>query len=164
MPMFTRNMRTPTRMSRLAATLLAFALIALLGACGGQRRFLGPPGLSVQEIELANGRYVARVRLDSPASMPLVLQSFDWKLSFDGAPAASGMLPLDLTLAPEAGDIVRIDLGAEQDLPTLASLNSAQGLAYVLEGELKISSPSVRYPLRYAGRLRPTPGKPGSFR
>ncbi len=153
-----------SQLSRWLAAALTIALVVLLAACGGPKRFMGPPGLSVQEIELVNGRYLARVRLDSPSSMPVVLESFDWKLSFDGTEAAKGLMPLDLTLAAEAGDIVRIDLGSEQSLPTLKNLSSAQGLAYVLEGELKISSPSVRYPLRYAGRLRPTPGKPGSFR
>ncbi len=139
-------------------------LIALLSACGGTKRVLGPPGMSVQEIELLEGRYSARVRLDSPASMPLELAEFAWKLSFDGRQVTSGTAALNTTLAPVAGDVVRIDLGPESTLPALRALGTADALAYVLEGELHINKPKVRYPIRYEGRLRATPGKPGSYR
>ncbi len=51
------------------------AAVALLSAAAAPRRVLGPPTLSVQEIETVDGRYVARVRLDSPSSMPVTLDS-----------------------------------------------------------------------------------------
>lgn len=144
--------------------LLSVLCLLLLGACGGTKRFLGPPGMSVQEIELIDGHYSARVRLDSPASMPLELERLDWKFLIDGKPAANGSSPLSLTLAPVAGDVLRIDLGSEQSLPRLSRLGPNDVLIYVLEGELKVSKPNVQFPIRYEGRLRPTPGKPGSFR
>lgn len=139
-------------------------LVLLLAACGGPRRVLGPPTLSVQEIEAADGRYLARVRLDSPASMAVTLERFDWSLSLDGVLVARGMQKLSQSLPPVAGDVVRVDLGAIEALPQFAALTDGASLAYVLEGELKYSEPNVRFPLRYEGRLRATPGKPGSFR
>jgi hypothetical protein len=146
------------------SVLLLCLLALVLGACGGPRRVLGPPTLSVQEIETVDGHYFARVRVDSPSSMPVTLASFDWRLSFDGAPAASGSQKLSQTLPPVSGDVVRVDLGPVASLPVLASLTTDRSVAYVLEGELQCSEPNVRFPLRYDGRLRATPGKPGSFR
>jgi hypothetical protein len=147
-----------------SAILLLCLLALVLGACGGPRRVLGPPTLSVQEIETVDGRYVARVRVDSPSSMPVTLARFDWRLSFDGAPAASGSQALSQTLPPVSGDVVRVDLGPAGSLPALAGLTTDSSTTYVLEGELQCSEPNVRFPLRYDGRLRATPGKPGSFR
>ncbi|MFO1495372.1 MAG: hypothetical protein U1F26_12040 [Lysobacterales bacterium] len=145
--------------------LLALILIAaMLAACGGPRRVLGPPTLSVQEIETVDGHYWARVRLDSPASMPITLASFSWSLTLDGSAAGRGNTALDITLPPVAGDVIRVDLGPQAGLPALNTLGKDNTLAYVLEGELQCSEPNVRFPLRYEGRLRPTPGKPGSFR
>lgn len=149
--------------STLRHALLLLVLIALV-ACGGPRRVLGPPSLSVQEIETVDGRYVARVRLDSPASMAVTLQRFDWTLTLDGVQAARGTQALSQTLPPVAGDVVRIDLGPVAALPQLAELTTQSSLAYLLEGELQYSEPNVHFPLRYEGRLRATPGKPGSFR
>lgn len=149
--------------SLLRNALLLLALIAL-AACGGPRRVLGPPSLSVQEVETVDGRYVARVRLDSPASMAVTLQRFDWTLALDGVQAARGTQALSQTLPPVAGDTVRVDLGPVASLPQFATLTTDTSVAYVLEGELKYSEPNVRFPLRYEGRLRATPGKPGSFR
>lgn len=149
--------------SPLRHALLLLALLALV-ACGGPRRVLGPPSLSVQEVETVDGRYVARVRLDSPASMAVTLQRFDWTLTLDGVQAARGTQGLSQTLPPVAGDTVRVDLGAVAALPQFAALTTETSVAYVLEGELKYSEPNVRFPLRYEGRLRATPGKPGSFR
>jgi hypothetical protein len=139
-------------------------LLLLLTGCGGPRRVLGPPTLSVQEIETSNGRYVARVRVDSPASMPVTLARFDWRLSFSGVAAASGSQTLSQTLPPVSGDVVRIDLGAVGDVPQLAGLTTDSSVSYVFEGELQCSEPNVVFALRYEGRLRATPGKPGSFR
>jgi hypothetical protein len=144
--------------------LLLTLALALLAGCGGTRRVLGPPTLSVQEIETVDGRYVARVRLDSPSSMPVTLERFDWKLALGGLAAGSGTQALEQTLPPVAGDIVRVDLGPVSGLPSLGALAGDASLTYVLEGELKCSEPNVRFQLRYEGRLRPTPGKPGSFR
>lgn len=138
--------------------------LCVLAACGGPRRVLGPPALSVQEIESVGGHYWARVRLDSPASMPITLASFEWTLTLDGSAAGRGTTTLDITLPPVAGDVIRIDLGPEAGLAPLNTLGKDNTLAYVLEGELQCSEPNVRFPLRYEGRLRPTPGKPGSFR
>jgi hypothetical protein len=152
------------RIARIAVLLLTVALGLLLAACGGPRKYLGPPTLSVQEFELVDGHYWARVRIDSPSSVPVVLSSFDWRFSLAGTNAGSGSARLDVTLPPVGGDIVRVDLGPESALPRLASLGKDNTLAYVLEGELQCSEPSVRFPLRYEGQLRPTPGKPGSFR
>lgn len=143
--------------------LLALTLLMLVG-CGGVRRVLGPPTLSVQEIETVGDRYIARVRLDSPSSMPITLERFDWKLALGGLASGSGSQALAQTLPPVAGDIVRIDLGPVSTLPSLGALAGDASLTYVLEGELKCSEPNVRFQLRYEGRLRPTPGKPGSFR
>ncbi|MGE4070502.1 MAG: hypothetical protein AB7E72_04950 [Lysobacterales bacterium] len=143
-----------------AMALLVFALIA----CAGPRRVLGPPSISLQEIETVDGRYVARVRFDSPSSMAVTLQRFDWRLILDQTAAAQGSQPLDQTLPPISGDIVRIDLGPVDSLPALATLTTESTMTYVLEGELKCSDPNVRFDLRYDGRLRATPGKPGSFR
>ncbi|GMU43153.1 MAG: hypothetical protein IT479_07980 [Xanthomonadales bacterium] len=139
-------------------------LVLLLVACGGPRRVLGPPTLSMQEVEALDGRYVARVRLDSPASMPVTLEHFDWTLNLDGVQVARGMQKLSQSLPPVSGDVVRVDLGAIEALPQFAALTTDSSLAYVLEGELKYSAPNVRFPLRYEGRLRATPGKPGSYR
>ena len=139
-------------------------LLVLLAGCGGTRRVLGPPTLSVQEIETVDGHYVLRIRLDSPSSMAMTLQRFDWKLTLDGAPAANGVQALTQVLPPVAGDIVRVDLGAVSALPILASLDTNRSITYVFEGELQCSQPNVHFPLRYEGRLRATPGKPGSFR
>lgn len=139
-------------------------LAVLLAGCGGPRKVLGPPTLSVQEIETVGGHYVARVRVDSPASMAVTLASFDWTLTLDRASSISGSQALTQTLPPVSGDIVRIDLGATSALPLLATLDTDSSLIYVLEGELQCSEPNVRFPLRYEGRLRATPGKPGSFR
>jgi len=150
--------------STLAAWLLICLAVLLLSACGGPRRVLGPPSLSVQEIETVDGRYVARVRLDSPASMAVSLEHFDWVFTLNGHLASKGRQALNQTLPPVSGDIVRIDIGALADLPALASLTTESSITYVLEGELKCSEPNVRFPLRYEGRLRATPGKPGSFR
>jgi hypothetical protein len=144
--------------------LLLLALALVLGACGGPRRVLGPPTLSVQEIETVDGHYFARVRVDSPSSMPVTLARFDWRLSFDGAPAASGSQTLSQTLPPVSGDVVRVDLGPVARQPVLGSLTTNSSVSYVLEGELQCSEPNVRFSLRYDGRLRATPGKPGSFR
>lgn len=144
---------------------LALVLLALLLAgCGGPRKVLGPPTLSVQEIETVGDHYVARVRIDSPASMAVTLASFDWTLTLDLGSSISGSQVLTQTLPPVSGDIVRIDLGAISALPLLATLGTDSSVSYVLEGELKCSEPKVRFPLRYEGRLRATPGKPGSFR
>jgi len=140
------------------------ALVLALIACGGPRRVLGPPSISLQEIETVDGRYVARVRFDSPSSMAVTLQRFDWRLILDQTAAATGSQPLDQTLPPVAGDIIRIDLGSVASLPALATLTTESTMTYVLEGELKCSEPNVRFDLRYDGRLRATPGKPGSFR
>jgi|CXWL01.1.fsa_nt_gi hypothetical protein len=155
---------TSSTLARATACLVLCLSLGLLGACGGTKRVLGPPGMSVQEVELTDGHYYARVRLDSPASMPLVLERLDWTLTMDGKQVAKTSTPLTLTLAPVAGDVVRLDLGTPATLPRLAALGPNDSLAYLLEGELKISSPSVHYPIRYEGHLRPTPGKPGSFR
>lgn len=144
--------------------LLVALALALLAGCGGTRRVLGPPSLSVQEIETVDGHYVARVRLDSPSSMPVTLERFVWKLALGGLATGSGTQALDQTLPPVAGDIVRVDLGPVSGLPSLGALAGDASLTYVLEGELKCSEPNVRFQLRYEGRLRPTPGKPGSFR
>jgi hypothetical protein len=152
--------------SRLCASRLCWMLllIALLAACGGPRRVLGPPTLSVQEFETIDGHYIARVRVDSPASMAVTLERFDWKLTLADLSSGSGSQTLSQTLPPISGDIIRIDLGAVSSLPALAQLSGDASLTYILEGELKCSEPNVRFPLRYDGRLRPTPGKPGSFR
>lgn len=139
-------------------------LTLLLAGCGGPRTVLGPPTLSVQEIETVGDHYVARVRIDSPASMAVTLESFNWTLTLDQAGSVSGTQALTQTLPPVSGDIVRIDLGTVSGLPQLAALGSDSSLTYVLEGELQCSEPNVRFPLRYEGRLRATPGKPGSFR
>ena len=155
--------RISSPMAMTAWLLIGMAAV-LLSACGGPRRVLGPPSLSVQEIETVDGRYVARVRLDSPASMPVTLEYFDWSFKLNGAVASKGRQALSQTLPPVSGDIVRIDIGALGDLPTLSSLTTESSITYVLEGELKCSEPNVRFPLRYEGRLRATPGKPGSFR
>lgn len=150
--------------TRICIGLLAVLALTLLSACGGVRRVLGPPTLSVQEIELVDGHYWARVRLDSPSSMPVTLAHFDWRLTLAGSQAGSGRAPLTQTLPPISGDIVRIDLGSQAALPRLSTLGKDDTLAYVLEGELQCSEPNLHFPLRYEGRLRPTPGKPGSFR
>lgn len=153
-----------TTSSARGTLLLLCALALVLGACGGPRRVLGPPALSVQEIETVDGHYFARVRVDSPASMPVTLVRFDWRLSFEGAPAASGSQALSQTLPPVSGDVVRVDLGPVASVPMLASLTTDSSIAYALEGELQCSEPNVQFSLRYDGRLRATPGKPGSFR
>lgn len=146
------------------AALVASLCLLLLVGCGGPRKVLGPPNLSVQEIETIDGRYVARLRVDSPASMPVTLARFDWRLSIAGVAAASGAQALSQTLPPVSGDVVRIDLGDVASLPALAGITTDSSVAYVLEGELQCSEPKVRFTLRYDGRLRATPGKPGSFR
>lgn len=143
--------------------LIAFLSLLLLG-CGGPRRVLGPPTMSVQEIETVDGRYVARVRFDSPSSMAVTLERFDWRLILDQTVAANGSQSLGQTLPPVAGDILRIDLGSVSSLSALGALDTQSSMSYVLEGELKLSQPSARFQLRYDGRLRATPGKPGSFR
>jgi len=150
--------------ARWSAVLLLCCGLLLATGCGGPRRVLGPPSLSVQEIETSDGRYIARVRVDSPASMPVTLTRFDWRLSFAGNAAASGSQALSQTLAPVSGDVIRIDLGPVAGLPVLGSLGTDSTAAYVFEGELHCSEPKVTFPLRYDGRLRATPGKPGSFR
>lgn len=150
-------------MNQILRAMMVLALIAL-AACGGPRRVLGPPTLSVQEVEAQDGHYLARVRLDSPASMPVTLKTFVWTLTLDGVLAARGTEELAQTLPPVAGDVVRIDLGPVAALPQFATLTTERSLGYVLEGELRYSEPNVRFPLRYEGRLRATPGKPGSFR
>ena len=164
--MKTRNplIPRPALAGSIVRWLLVALALALLAGCGGTRRVLGPPTLSVQEIETVDGRYVARVRLDSPSSMPVTLERFDWKLALGGLAAGSGTQALDQTLPPVAGDIVRVDLGPVSGLPSLGALAGDASLTYVLEGELKCSEPNVRFQLRYEGRLRPTPGKSGSFR
>ena len=146
-----------------ASIALMWLLLSLAG-CSGPRTVLGPPTLSVQEIETVGDHYIARVRIDSPASMAVTLESFDWSLTLDQGNSVSGVQALTQTLPPVSGDIVRIDLGAVSGLPQLAALGTDSSLTYVLEGELKCSEPNVRFPLRYEGRLRATPGKPGSFR
>lgn len=147
-----------------AALLALLCALALLAGCGGPRKVLGPPSLSVQEIETANGHYIARVRVDSPSSMPVTLARFDWRLSIGGGPQVSGSQALSQTLAPVSGDVIRVDLGPVTALPVLASLDTNSTAAYVFEGELHCSEPKVVFSLRYDGRLRATPGKPGSFR
>lgn len=144
--------------------MLALLLALLLVGCGGPRKVLGPPTLSVQEIETVGDHYVARVRVDSPASMAVTLASFDWTFTLDLGTRISGTQALTQTLPPVSGDIVRIDLGQTSALPLLATLDTDSSVIYVLEGELHCSEPNVRFPLRYEGRLRATPGKPGSFR
>jgi hypothetical protein len=156
--------RAIVRPSARGAILLLCALALLLAACGGPRRVLGPPTLSVQEIETVDGHYFARIRVDSPASMPVTLARFDWRLGIAGAAAASGSQALSQTLPPVSGDVVRIDLGPVASLTALDAITTDSSVAYVLEGELQCSEPNVRFPLRYDGRLRATPGKPGSFR
>ncbi len=155
---------TPRFRGRLATAGICILLLLLLAGCGGPRKVLGPPTLSVQEIETSDGHYVARVRVDSPASMAVTLSSFEWRLTLDQTLSASGKQTLSQTLPPVSGDIVRIDLGPVSDLPLLATLSTDSGVSYLLEGELQCSEPNVRFPLRYEGRLRATPGKPGSFR
>ena len=147
-----------------SASIALMVLLLSLAGCSGPRTVLGPPTLSVQEIETVGDHYVARVRIDSPASMAVTLESFNWTLTLDQAGSVSGTQALTQTLPPVSGDIVRIDLGTVSGLPQLAALGSDSSLTYVLEGELQCSEPNVRFPLRYEGRLRATPGKPGSFR
>jgi hypothetical protein len=162
---YAETRKNPTGRIRRAFALCAMAALVLaLTACGGPRRVLGPPSISLQEIETIDGRYVARVRFDSPSSMAVTLQRFDWRLILDQTAAAKGSQPLDQTLPPISGDIIRIDLGSVASLPALATLTTESTMTYVLEGELKCSEPNVRFDLRYDGRLRATPGKPGSFR
>lgn len=146
------------------ASLGLLLLALLLAGCGGPRKVLGPPTLSVQEIDAVDGRFVARVRIDSPASMPVTLARFDWSLTLDQASSITGSQILSETLPPVSGDIFRIDLGAVSALPQLTALGTDSSITYLLEGELHCSEPSVHFPLRYEGRLRATPGKPGSFR
>jgi hypothetical protein len=147
----------------IALCLLILALPALTG-CGGMRRVVGAPTPSVQEVEKIGDRYIARLRLDSPASVPMVLKRLDWSFRPARGPEVKGSTLLELRLAPVAGDVVRIDLGSGAQLPALASLGRDDTLAYVFEAELHCSEPNVRFPLRYQGVLRPTPGKPDSFR
>lgn len=147
-----------------SASLGLLLLALLLAGCGGPRKVLGPPTLSVQEIDAVDGRFVARVRIDSPASMPVTLARFDWSLTLDQASSITGSQILSETLPPVSGDIFRIDLGAVSALPQLTALGTDSSITYLLEGELHCSEPSVHFPLRYEGRLRATPGKPGSFR
>ena len=158
------NASTTPRMRAMPGLSLLCLCALALAACGGPRRVLGPPTLSVQEIEAVDGRYVARVRIDSPASMAVTLERFDWKLTLDQTASGNGSQALTQTLPPVSGDIVRVDLGAVSALPRLGALGTDTSITYILEGELKCSEPNVRFPLRYEGRLRATPGKPGSFR
>lgn len=153
-----------TLIRAMASLLLVITLTFLLLGCGGPRRVLGPPSISVQEIENVGGRYMARVRFDSPASMAVTLQHFDWRLILDQTDAGKGRQILGQTLPPVAGDTLSIDLGSVDSLPALATLDTNSSMSYVLEGELKCSEPNARFQLRYEGRLRATPGKPGSFR
>lgn len=148
----------------LRAALAMLCVLLLLVGCGGPRRVLGPPTLSVQEIETVDGHYIARVRFDSPASMPVTLASFDWRLNLGGAAPVSGTQALSQTLAPVSGDVVRVDLGPVANLPGLAAIGTDSSVAYIFEGELQCSEPNVVFALRYDGRLRATPGKPGSYR
>lgn len=146
---------------------LWISLLLTLVACAsssGQRRVISAPLLSVQEIELLDGRWIARVRLDSPSTIPMDLERLDWRLTLGIGPTESGSAALGVTLPAKAGDTLRIDLGGESSLLQLTSLGARDSLAYRLEGELHTSSPKSRFPLRYDGQLRPTPGKPGSFR
>lgn len=154
----------PRRNGLSIAGLGLLLLSLLLAGCGGPRKVLGPPTLSVQEIETVGDHYIARVRIDSPASMAVTLASFKWTLTLDQTTTVTGTQALTQTLPPVSGDIVRIDLGATTALPLLATLGTDSSVTYLLEGELQCSAPNVRFPLRYEGRLRATPGKPGSFR
>jgi hypothetical protein len=145
--------------------ILICCLCLFLAACGGApKRVLGPPTISLQEVERVAGRYLARVRIDSPSSMPVTLERLDFEFRINGGRAIRGNQPLTITLPPVAGDTVTVDLAPIAALPQLEQDLDGSSINYVLEGELFLSEPKARFDVRYAGQLRPTPGKPGSFR
>ena len=55
----------------------------------------------MQEVEKIGDRYIARLRLDSPASVPMVLKRIDWSFRPERGPEVKGSTLLDLRLAPE---------------------------------------------------------------
>ncbi len=146
-------------------TAISLCLLLLLTACSGApKRVIGPPLISVQEVEQRGDRFVARVRIDSPSSDPITVTQFDFEFRPGGSAGVRGSQSLNLTLPPVAGDVVVIDLAAVNELPDLAALSGGDSMRYVLEGELTVDRLRRKFPVKYQGRLRPTPGKPGSYR
>lgn len=144
--------------------LLLLAACALAGCGGGApKRVLGAPVISLQEIERVDGRWQARLRLDSPSTMAMEIDRLDWSLSL-GHETLRGSTQTTLVLPPTSGDVLRLDLGDEAALAILTALEPGATLELLLEGEIHCARPKTRFPLRYQGRIRPTPGKPGSFR
>ncbi len=144
---------------------MALFLVLAIAACGGSpKRVMGPPLISVQEVEQRGDRFVARVRIDSPSSELVTVTRFDFEFRPDNGPSVRGSQVLDLALPPVAGDVVDVDLAAVSALPALAALVDGNSMSYVLEGEVRIAELGRAYPVKYQGRLRPTPGKPGSYR
>lgn len=149
---------------------IAAAAALLLAACGGPVRRVSAPAASVQQLSVrSDGQWEVQLRLQNYSSVAMRFAAADLDLAFDNGSAARLQPRPDLTIGPEAADVV-----AATVTPTAAgrarlatALADGQGLSYTLTGTVEAAAEggdSRRYDIKLASALSPVPGLPGVLR
>jgi LEA14-like dessication related protein len=143
---------------------LAASVCAVLTGCvSGRPKVIGAPQLSIQELQLGEGRSAtARVLLQNYSNIEVIFADVDYQLTLGAVNAATGNYVIDLPVAPESSEPLTFKLSLSD--AALQQMLRDSAVAYTLSGVARSSSPSRRFEFNYEGRLSPVPGKKGAWR
>lgn len=151
-----------------AKLLIAVALFATLGACGGRvKKVINPPRASIQELAAqANGQWKLSVRLQNFSSVPTQFASVSARLRVDGQDAGDIVLSPAVTVGPEAADVVSTTItpALAAKVTVASALAAGRPVRYTLVGRIVTSEPRGDTPFEYESALNPAPGLNGVMR
>ncbi len=148
--------------------LAAIALVLLSSACGGGiKKRVNPPRASLQELAAqANGQWRLTVRLQNFSNIPTRFATVNAKLVVGGQDAGTIVLSPDLTIGPEAADVVTTTFtpSLAAKVTVASALASGRAVRYMLNGRIVTSDPKGDNAFDYESALNPAPGLNGVMR
>jgi len=147
---------------------LVFLLVAALAACAsGPPKRVFPPQGSVQELRvLADGQWVARIRVQNFSTVPMRFSRVEATLSINGVEATRLVLAPDLGVGPGSNEIIehRFTPAAGPRAAVDEALANRRAVRYQLAGRIASSEPVTDHPFDYQSALDPVPGLTGILR
>lgn len=144
------------------------ALVALVSACGGGvKKRINPPRASLQELAAQpNGQWRLTVRLQNFSNVPTQFASVNAKLTVGGQDAGTIVLTPNLSIGPEAADVMTATITPPlaAKVTVASALASGRGVRYTLAGRIVTSAPKGDTPFDYDSVLNPAPGLNGVMR
>ncbi len=149
-------------------TFLVVAILSLfVSACGGVRKRIAAPSITLQELQI-NADRSARVslRINNFSNINVHFDELELGLSLNSGPPIKLNQSINLDIPGESAEVLKLEL-ADGDLELLNQLSSNQNISflnYKLDGRINADNPSGRYKIEYAGQLSAVPGVVGAYR